>query len=151
MKGEIHFMAIAMRLKYRDVIQDGSLKNIYVNGKKMGYKFDIMLSYYRGHFLSVIDEISLATDGELVKTSDMSFVLKDKEFGVSQLHDLVSEFWPISEKATIKVFKEGGLAEGEHELDFKLIFHSPYMPISDTDYMPWDSSEKKTLPVSQYQ
>lgn len=28
-------MAIAMKLHYVDVIQDNSLKNVYVNGKKM--------------------------------------------------------------------------------------------------------------------
>ena len=142
-------MAIAMKLKFVDVIQDGSLKNTYVNGKKRGYKFDVRLSYYRGHFLSVIDTLEVIVDGEPVKKEDITFCLHDKEFGLSQLHDLVSEFWPIIEPATIKVFKEGGLSAGEHEIDFKLIFHSPYMPISDTEYMPWDSSEKKTLPIAE--
>ena len=142
-------MAIAMRLNFVDVIQNDSLKNIYVNGKKSGYKFDIRLSYYRGHFLSVIDTLEVTVDGERVKTEDITFCLHDKEFGLSQLHDLVSEFWPIIEPATIKVFKKGGLPAGEHEIDFKLIFHSPYMPISDTEYMPWDSSEKKTLTIAE--
>lgn len=142
-------MAIAMKLKFVDVIQDGSLKNTYVNGKKSGYKFDVRLSYYRGHFLSVIDTLEVIVDGEPVKKEDITFCLHDKEFGLSQLHDLVSEFWPIIEPATIKVFKQGGLPAGEYEIDFKLIFHSPYMPISDMEYMPWDSSEKKTLTIAE--
>ena len=120
-------MAIAMKLHYVDVIQDNSLKNVYVNGKKDGYKFDIRLSCYRGHFLC----------------------LHGKEFGISQLHDLVSEFWQIIEPATIKVFKNGGLLTGEHEIDFKMIYRCPYMPISDTEYMPWDSGQKKTLTIAE--
>ena len=45
-------MGFAMRMNFVDVIVDDSFKNYYVNGKKMGYQFDIRLSYYRGHFLS---------------------------------------------------------------------------------------------------
>ena len=64
-------MAIAMKLKFVDVVQDGTFKNTYVNGKKSGYKFDIRLSYYRGHFLSVIDTLELTVDGEKVKKEDI--------------------------------------------------------------------------------
>lgn len=141
-------MAIAMRLNFVDIIQNNSLKNTYVNGKKSGYKFDIRLSYYRGHFLSAIDTLDLIVDGEKINKENITFCLHEKEFGLSQLPDLVSEFWPIIEPATIKVFKKGGLSEGSHEIDLSLIFRSPYMPISDTKYMPWDSSEKKTLTIT---
>lgn len=143
-------MAIAMKLNFVDVLRDGSLKNTYVNGEKMGYKFDIRLSYYRGHFLSVIDKLELKVDGKEVKQDDITFCLHGKEFGVAQLHDLVSEFWPILEPATIKVFQKGGLSAGEHDIDFTLIFHSPYMPVSETEYMPWDSSQAKRMKISEY-
>ena len=138
-------MAFAMRINFVDVICEDSLKNIFANGKKVGYQFDIRLSYYRGHFLSVIDEFGVTLDGEKVKEEDIKFCLHEKEFGISQLHDLVSEFWGITEKATIKVFKEGGISEGEHDIDVTLMFHSPYMPISDTDYMPIDGCGNKKL------
>ncbi len=143
-------MAIAMKLNFVDVLRDGSLKNTYVNGEKMGYKFDIRLSYYRGHFLSVIDRLELKVDGKEVKQDDITFCLRGKEFGVAQLHDLVSEFWPILEPATIKVFQKGGLSAGEHDINFTLIFHSPYMPVSETEYMPWDSSQAKRMKISEY-
>lgn len=143
-------MAIAMKLNFVDVLRDGSLKNTYVNGEKMGYKFDIRLSYYRGHFLSVIDKLKLKVDGKEVKQDDITFCLHGKEFGVAQLHDLVSEFWPILEPATIKVFQKGGLSAGEHDINFTLIFHSPYMPVSETEYMPWDSSQAKRMKISEY-
>lgn len=142
-------MAIAMICKYTDVLRDGTLKNVYVNGKKLGYQFDIRLSYYRGHFLSLINELSLSVDGKEVPAEDIKFCLHEKEFGLAELHDAVSEFWPIIEPATIKVFKIDGLEKGEHDIDLKLQFRSPYMPISDTEYMPWDSSERKTLTLSE--
>lgn len=138
-------MAFAMRINFVDVVCDDSLKSIYLGGKKLGYQFDIRLSYYRGHFLSVIDELSVKVDGREVDQEKMRFCLNSKEFGISQLHDLVSEFWPITEPATIKVFQPEGLEPGEHDIDVTLMFHSPYMPISDTDFMPIDSCGAKRL------
>ena len=113
----------------------------------MGYSFDVRLSYYRGHFLSVIDELTVSVDGEEVKPQDITFCLHGKEFGVSQLHEATTEFWGIKEPATIKIFREGGLEKGEHEIDFHLVFRSPYMPIGEQAFMPWDSSQCKILTV----
>lgn len=144
-------MAFAMRINNVDVVVDDSLKSLYVNGKKAGCQFDIRLSYYRGHFLSVIDEFGIRIDGEEIPKEDISFCLYDKEFGVCQLHDLVSEFWQILEPATIKVFRLGGFAAGEHDIDVRLIFHSPYMPISDTQYMPIDGCGSKRLVLKEYE
>jgi len=143
-------MAFAMRINFVDVVCDNSLKNVFANGKKVGYQFDIRLSYYRGHFLSVIDKLALKVDGEEVPADDISFCLHGKEFGVSQLHDQLSEFWRIIEPATIKVFKNGGIAAGEHDIDVTLMFHSPYMPISDTDYMPIDGCGNKKLTLAEF-
>ncbi|MBQ9031404.1 MAG: hypothetical protein IJ106_08140 [Parasporobacterium sp.] len=138
---------IALRLNFVDVICDDSLKNIYVNGKKTGCQFDVRLSYYRGHFLSTIDILKVFIDGTEIPQQDISFALKGKEYGVAQIPDLVNVFWPIAEPATIKVFLPGGLAEGDHDINFVMYFRSPYMAISESAYMPIDSSGEKTLRV----
>ena len=142
-------MAFAMRINFVDVVCDNSLKNTYVGDKAIGYQFDIRLSYYRGHFLSVIDELGVTVDGEQIPTEKIAFCLRGKEYGVAQLHDIVDVFWPIIEPATIKIHALGGLAAGEHEIDVKLMFHSPYMPISDTEYMPIDGCGKKVLTLQE--
>ncbi len=143
-------MAFAMRINFVDVICDNSLKSLFVNGKKSGYQFDIRLSYYRGHFLSVIDQLEVKLDGQEVPKEAIKFCLHGKEFGISQLHDLVSEFWTIIEPATIKVFQAGGIESGEHNIDVTLMFHSPYMPISETKYMPIDSCGSKMLTLLEF-
>lgn len=143
-------MAIAMVIRYVDVICDDSLKSIYINGKKAGYQFNVRLACYRGHFLSVINEISLKTDGEEVPENDIFFCIHGKEFGLSQMKENNSEFWWIVESATIKVLKRGGLEEGEHTLDFHMVYRCPYMPIGELEYMPWDSSQEKKLTLKEY-
>lgn len=143
-------MAIAMKIRYVDVICDDSLKSIYINGKKMGYQFDVRLACYRGHFLSLINELSVTTDGEEVPSPDIRFSLHGKDFGMEQIKENNSEFWRIAEPATIKVHKKGGLPEGEHHIDFHMVYRCPYMPIGEGEYMPWDSSQEKTLTLKEY-
>ena len=142
-------MPIALRLNFTDVVRDHSLKSIYAGGRKVGYQFDVRLSYYRGHFLSTIDELSVKVDGNEIAGNDITSCLRGREYGLAQLHDLVDVFWPIIEPATIKIFADGGLEEGEHKIDFHMIFRSPYMEIGKDTYMPVDSSGVKTLTLRE--
>ena len=142
-------MGLVMKLKFTDILRDGTLRNYYVNGKRCGYQFDVRLGYYRGHFLSVIDELSVETDGIKALTDDITFCLNGKEFGVVELRQQFSEFWNILTPATIKVHKPGGLNEGEHDINLTLMLHSPYMPlpgsVKEHEYTPIDSSDRKML------
>lgn len=137
----------ALRLNFVDVICDDSLENIYANGEKVGFQFQVRLSYYRGHFLSTIDEIGVKVDGKEMKTNDICLGLREREYGAAQLRSLVNEFWPITEPATIKVFCPGGLDKGTHKVEFTLYFRSPYMATGDDIYMPIDSCGEKELAI----
>lgn len=139
---------IALRLNFVDVICDDSMKQLYAAGKKIGCSFDVRLSYYRGHFLSVIDQLEVAIDGEKIPQENIFFSLDGKDYGIAQLHDLVNVFWHITKPATIKVMKKGGFETGEHDIDFTMFFRSPYMCIGPDMYMPIDSSGKKTLTLT---
>lgn len=139
---------IALRLNFTDVVRDDSLRHIVAKGKKVGCRFDVRLSYYRGHFLSTIDEIGVRIDGEEIPKQDITIRLKGEEYGISQLPHLGNVFWPIAEPATICVFRDGGFAEGEHDVDFTLFFRSPYMEIGPDMYMPNDSCGSKKLIIS---
>lgn len=142
-------MAFAMRVNFVDVVCDDSLRHTYVNGKKNGYAFDIRLSYYRGHYLSDIDEFEVTVDGETVPSYEVTFSINEKEFPVSQLSELYTEFWTLLEPAVIRVHHPGGLSAGEHQIDVKLFLRVPYLPLpggkTDHDYMPLDSCGSKVL------
>lgn len=144
-------MAFSMKLPFVDVVCDDSLVNTYVNGKKLGYEFQIRLSNYRGHFLSCIEEFVVTVDGNEVNSDDITFCLNEKEFTLRQLPSLISEFWNLIEPATIKVFAPGGLTEGEHHIDVKMMLRIPYMAVpgskKEHDYAKLDSCGSKTLSV----
>ncbi len=55
-------MGFVLRAEYTDILRN--LENYFENGKKAGYHFDVRLAYYRGHYLSTIDELGVEVDGE---------------------------------------------------------------------------------------
>jgi hypothetical protein len=142
-------MSFKLKLPLVDVVCDNSLKNTYVNGKKIGYEFQIRLSNYRGHYLSCIEEFHVVVDGKEVNPDDHSFGLNEKEFTVRQLPSLISEFWNVIDPATIQVYAPGGLSEGAHTVDVTLLVRIPYMPVpgskKEHDYALLDSCGSKTL------
>ena len=144
-------MAFSMKLPFVDVVSDDSLKNTYVNGKKLGYEFKIRLSNYRGHYLSCIEEFAVTVDGKEINPDHLTFTLNGKEFTIGQLPSLVLEFWNLIEPATIHVYQPGGLLEGEHQIDVKLMLRIPYMAVPgrkiEREYAVLDSCGSKTLTV----
>ena len=140
---------IALRLNFTDVICDDSLRHIFVNGRKVGCRFDVRLSYYRGHFLSTIDELRVKIDGEEISQQDIAFCLHGKAYGIAQLYSLGNVFWPVAEPAAVEIFRDGGFADGDHDVEFIMFFRSPYMEIGpDTvSYTHLDVYKRQLHPV----
>lgn len=140
-------MSFAMRINFVDVICDESLKNTVVNGSVTGYRFDIRLSYYRGQFLSVIDQFEVRIDGNEVGQERLSLSIKNRAFGFCELKECYSEYWNVMDPATVIVEQPDGLTPGAHEVDVVLYFRSPYMETGPRQYMKIDSCGSKTLPL----
>ena len=142
-------MKFGLRIRFTDVLVDGSLHNEYVNGKRSGYGFDIRLGYYRGHFLSDIEELNLLVDGEPVPRQEVRFGLNGKEFSVEELRDAYNEFWRLLDAASITVRKAGGLSAGAHQVKLDMWLRIPYLPLpggeNDHAYMPLDNCEEKAM------
>lgn len=144
-------MAFAMRMQLNsEIIKKNSFKNIYINGAKNGFEFDVQLAYYRGHYLSDIDLLEVYIDGEKMPQEAVTFELNGKEMPVYKLTYAVTEFWSQVEPAKICVIKKGGVENGEHELELKLMLRVPYMQIGpDHNFMPLDSGDKVTVNVAE--
>ncbi|HJC92295.1 MAG TPA: hypothetical protein H9695_15225 [Candidatus Mediterraneibacter excrementigallinarum] len=144
-------MAFAMRMKLNpEIIKKKTFRNLYINGARNGFEFDVQLAYYRGHYLSDIDLLEVYLDGEKMPQEAVTFELKGKELPVYKLTHAVTEFWNQVEPAKIRVIKKGGVEDGEHELELKLMLRVPYMQIGpDHNFMPLDSGEKVTVNVTE--
>ena len=144
-------MGFAMRMPLNEeIVKKDSFRHEYINGKKNGFSFDVQLAYYRGHYLSDIDELEVRLDGELVPQEAVTFELNGKEMPVYKVKMAVTEFWSQVVPAKIHVIFPGGVSTGEHELELKLMLRVPYMEIGpDHTFMPLDSGEKVTVQVSE--
>ena len=144
-------MAFAMRMKLNpEIIKKKTFRNLYINGARNGFEFDVQLAYYRGHYLSDIDLLEVYLDGEKMPQEAVTFELKGKQLPVYKLTHAVTEFWNQVEPAKIRVIKKGGVEDGEHELELKLMLRVPYMQIGpDHNFMPLDSGEKVTVNVTE--
>lgn len=146
-------MKFSMRINFVDVICDHSLEYVYHKGEIIGFSFDIRLSYYRGLFLSCVDEFGLSVDGNLIPNEAITFAINGKEIAIDQLSDCANEFWQLTEPARIEVIHEDVLSVGEHDFDVKLMLRIPYLPIPTHDgahiYMPLDSSGNKKLNLKE--
>ena len=144
-------MAFAMRMKLNsEIIKKYSFKNLYINGRKNGFEFDVQLAYYRGHYLSDIDLLEVYLDGEKMPQEAVTFEIKGKELPVYKLTHAVTEFWSQVEPAKIRVIKKGGVEAGEHEVELKLMLRVPYMQIGpDHNFMPLDSGDHVVVQVAE--
>lgn len=144
-------MAFAMRMKLNsEIIKKNSFKNLYINGRKNGFEFDVQLVYYRGHYLSDIDLLEVYLDGEKMPQEAVTFEIKGKELPVYKLTHAVTEFWSQVEPAKIRVIKKGGVEAGEHEVELKLMLRVPYMQIGpDHNFMPLDSGDHVVVQVAE--
>lgn len=144
-------MAFVMRVKLTETLRDGTLINYYENGEIAGYQFDVRLAYYRGQYLSVIDELKVEVDHQVVADEDLRFCINGKEFAVWELKEAFYEFWRIKDAAVIKVRRPGGLAAGEHNVKLTLMFRCPYLPLPGADhgYTPVDSCDEKVMVLAE--
>lgn len=142
-------MGLVMRVNFTDILQKNSLKNYYLRGKVEGFQFQVRLSYYRGHFLSVIEKLGVKIDDNVIPEKDILFCLNGKEFIVADLKNQPNEFWNILTPATIKVRKPGGLEPGPHKVSFELILRNPYLPLPGSTeehcYTPINCSDEQVL------
>ena len=144
-------MGFAMRMQLNEqIVKKESFRHMYINGKKNGFSFDVQLAYYRGHYLSDIDSLEVWLDSGKLPDEAVTFELNGKEMPVYKLKYAVTEFWSQVVPATVHVIMPGGVAAGEHELDFRLMLRVPYMELGPNHmFMPLDSGEKVTVTVTE--
>lgn len=113
----------------RQVIQSTGFHNIKdENGNVTGFEFRVRLPYYRGVFLSQLRLGTLYVDGEKFTKDQYTWVLRGEEYTAEQMAGDFHTHWGTTFPATVRVRKEGGLAQGFHDLKYGFSFSSSYMP-----------------------
>lgn len=115
----------------RQYFNPKSFKNVIVDGKVVGYSFEIKAQYYRSFTLSILRNIIVTLDGETADRKDITITVNGETFTLEECRTVIDpEYrWEFGEYATVTVCKEGGLSKGKH----KLLVHQSIAP----SYMPF--------------
>jgi len=114
---EAYVMGLVNNQKAYDkyLLEQEGYGNIFVHGGPIGFYFQIRVPNFRGNYLSCIEELSFTVDGVTVAEDDISMLLNNKQFRISELPELYKEYWNVDDNARIEVIKEGGLT-GKHKI-----------------------------------
>ena len=112
----------------KEVIQSVGFRNIKDGDKITGFQFKIRLPYYRGVFLSQLRPGTLYVDGEKFNREDIIWNINGKDHTFEEMKTDMTTHWATTVLAVLKVKKDGGLAQGFHDLTYGFCFTSSYMP-----------------------
>lgn len=119
------------------ILVDDSLR-----GTADGFSFEVMLGYYRGLGLSMVEDLLVSVDGQTVPRDAIWF---DEGKGLISLSDMEHAYdrrWPFGSKATIVVKHPQPLAAGDHQLSLKEVLRISYLPF------PLVAEDSKTLALA---
>ena len=112
----------------KQVIQSVGFRNIYEDGKAVGFQLKIRLPYYRGVFLSQIKPGSLTVDGETFTKEQITWRVNGESYTAGEMRQDWHTHWHPLEPAVLIVKKEGGLAQGYHDIQYSYCVTHSYMP-----------------------
>ncbi|MCF0228958.1 MAG: hypothetical protein HUJ76_04600 [Parasporobacterium sp.] len=113
-----------------NVFIEGSCRNVEEDGRIIGYEMETYITYYRGIPLSMINYIAVEADGEKVPAEDIRFTPDRIDWFTIKEMETVSEIkWEYGAKGVVRVLKEGGLSEGEHQVKLTVCTRTAYIPV----------------------
>ena len=111
-----------------DVIQYRGFHNIEENGKVVGFQVCVRSDYYRGVWLSQLRPGKVVVDGVTYPSSDIIWEINGKDHTVEEMAHNSTDFWRITDVATLIVMKDGGLEQGYHNVSVRFGASCSYMP-----------------------
>ncbi len=130
----------------REVIQSVGFRNIKKDGEIVVFQLKVRLPYYRGIFLSQLRPGTLIIDGERFEKEDIIWHINGEDYTYEEMKTDFHTHWSVLTPAVLKVRKEGGLAQGYHDITYGFCFTSSYMPPMMQNDLDPDRESKIFLP-----
>ena len=130
----------------REFIQSVGFRNIKKDGEVVGFQLKVRLPYYRGIFLSQLRPGTLIIDGERFEKEDIIWHINGEDYTYEEMKTDFHTHWSVLTPAVLKVRKEGGLAQGYHDITYGFCFTSSYMPPMMQNDLDPDRESKIFLP-----
>lgn len=105
-----------------------NVENVEKDGQTKGFRFGARLPYYRGVSLSMVEEIEVSLDGEVLPQHKVDITVHGNTYDLQQRENETDDRWEMGEVATLTVHKDGGLSTGDHDLGLKINIRIGYLP-----------------------
>ncbi|HVB33464.1 MAG TPA: DUF6379 domain-containing protein [Patescibacteria group bacterium] len=126
------------------MIQPGGFKNVSRDGQVVGFQLRVRSAYYRGVYLSLVEDFEITVDGETFPRDRIRFAIGEKSYTLDELAPITDQRWPFRQPATLTVLKPGGLKTGMHDVHLAQKLRVSYMPVQPSVYV---STKKMSLVV----
>lgn len=111
-----------------NVIQYRGFHNIVKENRVIGFQICVRSDYYRGVWLSQLRPGRVIVDGEVYPKEEVIWEINGKEYNAAELAEAGDVFWRITDPAALRIYKEGGLAQGFHDVSVRFAASCSYMP-----------------------
>lgn len=113
----------------RHMFNPEGFRNVTVDGKTIGYEFEMKLQYYRGVTLSILRDIEVWIDEEKEVREDIRFTVNDETFTLNEMKTVIDNRWLFGRYGKVTVLKDGGLKAGAHHIKCTQTIAPSYMPM----------------------
>ena len=110
------------------IIDPDTVRNTGPADAPDGFEFESKLGYYRGLGLSMVEELTVAIDGEEVPREAVRFDEGNGPLTLDEMETAYDRRWHFGTPATISVKREGGFPTGEHKLSLQQKLRVSYLP-----------------------
>jgi hypothetical protein len=93
-----------------------------------GFQFGARLPYYRGVSLSMVEEIEVTLDSDILPQNVVDITVNGNTYNLEQRENETDDRWEMGEVAILSVKKDGGLSSGEHTVGLKINIRIGYLP-----------------------
>ena len=125
----------------RYMICEEMARNVTEGGQVTGFQFGARIAYYRGLGLSMVEGLAVSVDGEAVPPAHIRFAIGNRTFTLAQMETEYETRWEFGDVATVTVLRPGGLAPGEHTIEFTEDLRIAYLPF------PLKGSDAKVIRI----
>ena len=126
------------------LIQTRGFKNLPGENGADGFELRIRSPYYRGTWTNLIHGVEVEVDGERFAGDDITWSIEGRDYTAEELRTSTTARWPLTEAATLRVPKPGGLSVGIHDVNVALMFRMSYIPI-ELQPQTWTATRKATI------
>ncbi len=129
----------------KEPIQQKGFRNVYQNGRKIGFQVGYRSTYYRGIWLSLSRGFDITVDGQKFSKDQVKVTVGGKTYTQEEMKKIGNVQWPNYEAAVLTVAKPGGLKSGVHEVEIAWGHRTSYTPTPDPKAPPSAAKRKLVL------